>query len=121
MRIGGILGFCETKKEAAKDHLARNSFSWVFGIIIPLYFFGTAENLKLLAWKVCVVCAASIVFHIVRKQMFPYIDPGYFIDRLAEEGERPDDQFLRAIVFLGECLLLGLMFIGIVGGIAWGL
>lgn len=121
MQVDKILGFCEAKKEAAKDHLKRNSFSWLFGIIIPLWFFGTPENIKLLAWKICVVCAACIVFHFVRKQMFPYVDPGYLVDKIREEGEHHDDQFLRVFTFIGECLLLGLMFIGIVGGIACGL
>lgn len=116
-----LFGFLNAKKEAAKDHLKRNSFSWLFGIIIPLLAFGTAENIKLLCWKITVVCAACIVYHFIRKQMFPYVDPGYLVDMLREEKQHRDDQSLRVFTLIGEYILLGLMFIGIVGGIAWGL
>lgn len=121
MQVKKVSDFLAAKKEQAKDHLKRNSFSWVFGIIIPLYFFGTGENLKLLAWKICVVCAGCIVFHFIRKQMFPYVDPGYLVDKIREEGENPDDQFLRVFALIAECLLLGLMFHAIIGGVAAGL
>lgn len=121
MRIDRVEQFLDAKTEAAKDHLKRNSFSWIFGIIIPLWFFGAPENIKLLAWKICVVCAGCIVFHVVRKQMFPYLDPGYLVDKLREEGEHGDDQFLRAISLLAECLLLGLLAHAIISSVAGGL
>lgn len=121
MENTNLAAFLNTKKEQAADHLKRNSFSWVFGIIIPLYFFGTPENIKLLAWKICVVCAGCIVFHVVRKQMFPYIDPAdILVNRLMVE-DADNNQRNRAVVFLAECILLGLLAHAIISSIAGGL
>ncbi len=68
----------------------------------------TSEMARIL-YKVNIVAGAAILAHVLRSQMFPYLD----LRRLLERGE--------ATKFLGAAVLVGLVMLAIILGFTLGL
>lgn len=104
----------------AAAHLNASWLSYLL-VLVPLVYFGAPSDLKNLAWKIIVVCTGWIVFHLLSTQMFPFLKPQAIIRGLETGKLDVGSAAISALVFLGECILLGLLAFATIFGIASGL
>jgi len=73
------------------------------------------NTLKLLLYKINLICVAVVFAHFLRKELYPYLD----IEKLLVQNKR--NELPDAIKFLGASILIaGLMF-AVIWGITSGL
>jgi hypothetical protein len=86
---------------------------------IPFLFFGTANDLNLILWKIAVVGTGLLVFHYVRKSMFPYIDLRKSIEEVkAAPGE---SKLPLAILTLSQSIIVAAMAVSVLCAVAGGM
>lgn len=99
---------------------------WLIGIAVAmivtldyLQIFGPLSKWSIVAYVLAKSCIAMIAFHLVRRQVFPYLDLSAHIARGADAimGASPERATSLAILYglqaVAVCVLLGLF------GLAW--
>ena len=87
-------------------------------LIRELHILPETSPLLLILHKLAIVSLALIIGHIARSQLFPYID----LASLKLRAEQPLIwSYADALVFLGCCVLTGLVYLGFLLGITLGL
>lgn len=88
---------------------------WVFGIISAALLYiglgGSAllrQQIEVLAWKMLLVGTAIGAAHVIRKQLFPYVDLSEMLAEKTTVGSQ---------VFLGICVVYGAIILAICSGL----
>lgn len=87
---------------------------------VPFLFFGTWNDIKLILWKIAVVGTGLLIFHHVRKSMFPYIDLLRSFERVFEARDK-SKRLPLALVALSQSLLIAAMAVSIIFAVAGGI
>jgi hypothetical protein len=66
------------------------------------------QQASVLAWKLVLVGTGTFVAHIVRRQLFPYLDASALLAEKSQAG---------ATAFLGICLIYAAIIMSITGGL----
>ncbi len=89
---------------------------------IPFLVFGTRNDIRLILWKTAVVGAGLVIFHFVRKSMFPYIDLQSSYQKVLEEAENGKPENLsKALIALSQTILISAMAVSIIFAVAGGI
>lgn len=86
---------------------------------IPFLFFGSANDLNLILWKIAVVGTGLLVFHYVRKSMFSYIDIRKSIEEV--KNAPGESKLPLAILALSQSIVVSAMAISILYAVAGGM
>ncbi len=87
---------------------------------VPFLFFGSRQDFRLILWKIAVVGAGLLVFHYVRKSMFPYIDLKKSYQSVIDAKDKADSVPL-AIIVMAQSVLIASMALAVVFAVAGGL
>lgn len=87
----------------------------IIAIALILNLFKFPNTLRLLGYKIILICVGVVLAHIIRKTLFPYIDIKILLLK-NKENELPD-----AIKFAGISILIGLLMYAIILGLTSGI
>lgn len=70
---------------------------------------------RLLIYKVALICFGAVFAHLLRKQLFPYID----LEVLLKNDKKVE--LADAVKFAGAAILIGLLMYGVIVGLVTGI
>lgn len=87
---------------------------------LPFFLFGSSLDIRLMLWKIAIVGAGLLVFHFVRKSMFPYIDLRVTYEKaVATDGK--SDRLASALLALAQSLVIAALAVAILFSVAGGI
>jgi len=87
---------------------------------VPFLIFGSRQDFRLILWKIAVVGTGLLVFHYVRKSMFPYIDLKKSYQSVIDAQDKTNTVPL-AIIVMAQSVLIASLALAIVFAVAGGL
>jgi hypothetical protein len=87
---------------------------------LPFLVFGSQPDIRLMLWKIAVVGGGLLVFHFVRKSMFPYIDLRVSFEKAAGADEK-NSRLAAALVALSQSIVIAALAVAILLSMAGGI
>jgi hypothetical protein len=87
---------------------------------VPFLIFGSRHDFRLILWKIAVVGTGLLVFHYVRKSMFPYIDLKKSYQSVIDAQDKNNSVPL-AIIVMAQSVLIASLALAVVFAVAGGL
>jgi len=106
----------ESAKRALKNFRfkSRTGYAWLLALVALVYILGNGSEflraqLHVLAWKLLLVGVAVGLAHLLRKQVFPYIDLSEVLDSDADTKD--------GFIFLGIAIFYAAIILALTQGL----
>jgi len=74
-----------------------------------------SNTARLILYKISLICFGVVLAHIIRKELFPYID----LEVLLQNDKKAE--LADAVKFAGAAVLIGLLMYGVIVGLVTGI